>query len=101
MDKVKAEAKRLTKTDLVNAVADEAEVTKVEAKKVIDAMLEVITRSLVAGEKITLTGFGTFEVRTSKARTGINPRTLEKIKIPATPRVSFAAGALLKQVVKK
>jgi len=91
---------RLTKTTLVDAVAEKAGITKADAKRVLDAMLEIISEALANGTKVSLTGFGTFDVRTSKARNGVNPRTREQIKIPATKRPVFSAGAPLKRAVK-
>lgn len=93
------ETKRLTKTDLIARVAEKANVTKVESKRVLDAMLAVITQALAEGDKVILTGFGTFEVRTNKERTGVNPRTKEKMVIPAKKRPAFTAGAAFKRTV--
>jgi DNA-binding protein HU-beta len=90
---------RITKTDLVGTLATKAEISKAEAKRVLDAMLGVISGALADGNKVTLTGFGTFEVRNVKARTGVNPRTKERIQIPATKRPVFKAGAVLKRSV--
>ncbi len=91
---------RITKTDLVAAVAEKAGVTKTTAKSAVDAMIEVITEAMTSGTKVSLTGFGTFESREAKERSGVNPRTGEKIVIPATKRPAFSAGAVLKRVVK-
>lgn len=92
---------RMTKTDLVSAVAEKAGVTKADAKRALDAMLDVITDALASNQKVSLTGFGTFEAREVKERTGVNPRTREKIVIPATKRPAFTAGAVLKRAVKE
>ncbi len=91
---------RLTKTDLVSAVAEKAGVTKADAKRTVDAMLDIITEALSTDKKVSLTGFGTFEAREVKERTGVNPRTRERIVIPATKRPAFTAGAVLKRAVK-
>lgn len=91
---------RLTKTTLVDAVAEKAGISKAEAKRVLETMLSIISESLANDVKVSLTGFGTFETRTSKARNGVNPRTREKIVIPATKRPVFTAGAPLKRAVK-
>ncbi len=91
---------RLTKTTLVDAVAEKAGISKAEAKRVLETMLTIISETLANDGKISLTGFGTFEVRTSKARNGVNPRTREKIVIPAAKRPVFTAGAPLKRAVK-
>jgi DNA-binding protein HU-beta len=87
------------KSDFIAAVAKEAGVTRVEADKVVNAVLNVVTKTLKGGEKVTLTGFGTFEVRERAARSGMNIRTKEKIKIPASKRPVFSAGAVLKATI--
>src|SRR5205823_3727330 len=74
----------------------EAGVTRNEADKVINAALSVITSTLKGGDKVTLTGFGTFEVRHRGERAGMNIRTRQKIRIPASKRPVFSAGAVLK-----
>ncbi len=89
----------MQKTELVAAVAKSAGVSQVEAAKVINAMLTAITDSLKAGDKVTLTGFGSFAVRQTAARTGTNPRTKQKIQIPAGKRASFSAGSELRTAV--
>ena len=89
----------MTRQELVAAVAQKAEVTKSGAEKVISAALEAITESLAKGESVQFVGFGTFEVKTRGERMGINPRTKEKIKIPAKKAVSFKAGKKLKDAV--
>lgn len=89
----------MKKSDFIAAVAKEAGVTRVEADKVVNAVLNVVTKTLKGGEKVTLTGFGTFEVRERAARSGMNIRTKEKIKIPASKRPVFSAGAVLKATI--
>ncbi len=94
----------MNKTDLINAVAASAEMSKVDAEKAIKATIDSISKSLIAGEGITLVGFGTFSVVERKARTGKNPRTGETIKIPAKKVAKFKPGKLLAEsvdVVKK
>ncbi len=86
----------MNKTELVAAVAAKAELTKVDAKKALDATLEVIAGALKKEEKVALLGFGTFSVNKRAARTGINPATKQKIKIAAKKVVKFKAGADLK-----
>jgi nucleoid DNA-binding protein len=88
------------KTELVAQVAKKAGVSKVEAARVVNAVLDVITEAVKGGQNVTLTGFGTFRVRQRKAREGRNPRTGQKITIPATRTVSFAAGSQLAKAVK-
>ncbi len=89
----------MNKTQLVEAVA-----AKVGCKKTagaaVDAVLAAISDALAAGEKVQITGFGTFEVKTRAARTGRNPATGAEIKIPASKYPAFSAGATLKAQVK-
>jgi len=91
--------KNMQKSELIAAVAKSAGVSQTVSGAVINAALDAITASLKAGDKVTLTGFGTFEARETAARTGTNPRTKEKIKIAAGKRASFSAGSLLKEAV--
>ena len=90
----------MQKTDFVKSVADRANVSQKEAKLVIDAALNIITESLKSGEKVTLTGFGTFEVRQRQEREGVNPQTRQKITIAATKTPGFSASSTLKEAVK-
>ena len=90
----------MTKTGLIDALADRAGLTKVDAKKAVDIVTEVITKALARGEKITWTGFGTFEVRSRAARMGRNPQTGVPMRIPATKTPAFRAGKSLKDAVK-
>lgn len=90
----------MQKTDFIKAVAEKTGVSQKETKLVIDAALMVIEDTLKAGEKVTLTGFGTFEVRERQAREGVNPQTRAKIKIPATKTPGFSASSTLKDAVK-
>ncbi|MDE6113846.1 HU family DNA-binding protein [Barnesiella sp. WM24] len=83
----------MNKTDLVNAIAEKANLTKVDAKNALDACLEAITGALENNDKVALIGFGTFSVTEKAARTGINPRTKETIDIPARKVVKFKPGA--------
>jgi DNA-binding protein HU-beta len=85
----------MNKTELVNEVAAKANLTKVDAKAALDAVLESISGALAKDDKVQLIGFGTFSVVEKEARTGINPRTKEKIQIPARKVVKFKAGAEL------
>jgi DNA-binding protein HU-beta len=86
----------MKKSEFIVQVAKEAGVTRTEADKVVNAALSVITSTLKSGDKVTLTGFGSFEVRQRGARAGMNIRTREKIRIPASKRPVFSAGAVLK-----
>lgn len=91
----------MTKQDLVSGAAQATGVTKKAAGEVLDAVLEMITKSLKKGENVTITGFGTFRVSHRAARTGVNPRNpSEKIKIPAMKLPAFKAGKSLKDAVK-
>ena len=90
----------MNKTELVAAIAAKAELTKVDAKKALEAAIAAIQGELKKGEKVALLGFGTFSVNKRPARTGINPATKAKIKIAAKKVVKFKAGAELAAVVK-
>ncbi|NCC30694.1 MAG: HU family DNA-binding protein [Chloroflexia bacterium] len=90
----------MQKTDFIKAVAEKAGVSQKETKLVIDSALDVITEQLAKGEKVTLTGFGTFEVRHRQQREGVNPQTREKITIPETKTPGFSASSTLKEAVK-
>lgn len=85
----------MNKTELVNAIADKAALSKVDAKKALDAFIETIGEELKKGEKISLIGFGTYSIAEKAARKGINPRTKEEIDIPAKKVIKFKAGAEL------
>jgi DNA-binding protein HU-beta len=89
----------MQKTELIARVAQNAGVTQAVAAKVVNAMLDAVVETLKNGDKVTLTGFGTFEVRETAARTGTNPRTREKIQIAASKRPTFSAGTLLRDAV--
>lgn len=90
----------MNKTELINAIAEKANLTKVDAKAALDACLEAVGEALVKNDKVTLIGFGTFSVAEKGARTGINPKTKAKIEIPARKAVKFKAGAELNGKVK-
>jgi len=90
----------MTKTELVDELADRADLTKRAADDALNAMLDIITESLADGEKVTVTGFGTFLVRHRAARMGRNPQTGEPIHIPAQDTPAFRAGSNLKDAVK-
>ncbi len=90
----------MNKTELINAVAAKAEISKKDAEKALTAVLGSIEDALKAGDKVQLIGFGTFEVKERAARTGHNPKTGEAIEIAAAKIPSFKAGAALKTAVK-
>ena len=90
----------MNKTELVKAVAVQAELTQKDATKAVDALLDTISNTLAQEEKIQLIGFGTFEVRERSARKGRNPQTGEEIEIAASKAPAFKPGKELKEAVK-
>lgn len=89
----------MTKADLINAVAEKSELSKKDSEKALTAVIEVLTEALVAKEKVTLVGFGTFETKERKERQGINPITKQPITIAAATVPSFSAGKALNDAV--
>ncbi|GAB4214601.1 MAG: HU family DNA-binding protein [Synechococcales cyanobacterium] len=89
----------MNKAELVDAVAQRANVTKKEAEAVLTAALEVIVDTVAKREKVTLVGFGSFESRERKEREGRNPKTSETITIPATVVPAFTAGKSFRDAV--
>ncbi len=89
----------MTKTELIAAVAEKAGLTKKDAERVVSATFDSITASLAQGERVQVSGFGIFEVKTRDARTGRNPRTKETIQIPATKAPVFKASKALKDTI--
>lgn len=89
----------MKKAELVEAIAKETGLTKADATRALEATFEVITKALKKGEKVPVAGFGTFDISKRKAREGHNPRTGEKVKIPARKAVTFKAGTALKESV--
>ncbi len=90
----------MNKVELIAAVAEKAGLSKKDAEKAVAAVVGSIEAALVAGEKVQLIGFGTFEVRERAARMGRNPQTKEAIEIAASKQPVFKAGAALKNAVK-
>lgn len=90
----------MTKQDLVNAIADMAGMTKVDAAKALDALEAAVVKALKKGDKVTWTGFGTFEVRSRAARMGRNPQTGAPLHIAASKTPAFKAGKTLKDAVR-
>ena len=86
----------MTKADLVAKIANKAGMTKASAENALNSFIDSVEEVLAANGKLTLTGFGTFEVQERNERTGRNPRTGEEIKIPASKVVKFRPGKLLK-----
>ncbi len=91
----------MTKVELVNKIAAKADLSKKDAEKALNAVVNSISEALADGEKITLVGFGTFDVKKRDAKEGINPRTKAKITIPARTVPTFKAGKALKDSVAK
>ncbi len=89
----------MNKAELIDVVAEKAEVSKKDADAVVTAAIESIMESVAKGDKVSLIGFGSFEPRDRKARDGRNPQTGETIKIPATTVPAFSAGKGFKQLV--
>jgi len=89
----------MNKAELINAIATEASISKVEAKKALDAVVKSIANTLITGDKVSLVGFGTFSITERSARTGINPSTKQSIKIDAKKVAKFKAGAELSAAI--
>ena len=90
----------MNKRELVEAVSDKTGITKKKTGNVVDAVTETITDTLSQGEKITLVGFGTFQVRQREERKGVNPQTKEALTIPAKKVPKFKAGKELRKAVE-
>jgi len=91
----------MTKSDLADVVAGKAKISKKAALDAVDAFTVAVTGALKKGNKVTLVGFGTFDVAKRAAREGVNPQTRQKIKIKASKAPRFKAGKLLKAAVNK
>lgn len=89
----------MRKADFISKVADAAELSKAEAGRAVDAMIQTITEALQEGGSVSLVGFGTFETRQRAARTGRNPRTGEEIQIAASTVPAFKPGKALKDAL--
>ena len=89
----------MNKTELVAALAAKTELSKKDAEKALNAVVETITEALKAGDKVALVGFGTFEAKQRPARVARNPRTGEEIKVEASKTPAFKAGKALKDAV--
>ena len=89
----------MKKTELIEAIAERADVPKSQAQKYFDAFEQVVTDALKAGDEVQITGFGKFYVREQKARDGRNPQTGEKMRSPAQKVPTFSAGNSLKEAV--
>ena len=91
----------MNKTDLIAAAAEQSGMSKKDTEAVIVAALNTITEALADEEKVQLVGFGSFEVKKRAERTGLNPKTMETIAIPATKAPTFKPGKALKDAVAK
>jgi DNA-binding protein HU-beta len=89
----------MNKAELIDAVADSADISKAAAGRAVDGAISAITNALRAGDSVTLVGFGTFTVRSRQARTGRNPRTGQEIHIRASKVPGFKAGKALKDAI--
>ncbi len=89
----------MNKSEFVDAVASDIDITKADAAKAVDSVVNVITNALKDGDQLNLIGFGSFQVKDRAARTGRNPRTGEAIKIKASKMPTFKAGKALKDAV--
>ena len=91
----------MKKTELIAAIAEQSGLSKKDAEKALSATLDTIVKAVADGDKIQLTGFGTFGQRQRNARTGVDPRTGNSIEIPASKVPAFKAGKAFKDVVNK
>jgi len=90
----------VNKPELVNAIAEKTGLNKKDSERAVNAFVESVSEALAKGEKVSLVGFGTFEVRTRQARTGRNPRTGQTLTIPASKVPAFKPGKQLREMVK-
>jgi len=90
----------MNKTEFINAVAEKSGLSKVDAKKAVEAFVETVSSELKEGGKVALLGFGSFSVAEKAARKGVNPKTKQPIEIPARKSVKFKAGAELTEIMK-
>lgn len=91
----------MNKSELILAIEEKAGLSKRDSKKALEAVLKAVTEELVSGNKVSIVGFGSFEVRERKERVGRNPKTKEEITIPASRVPHFKAGKALKDAVAK
>lgn len=90
----------MNKTEFINAVAEKSGLSKVDAKKAVEAFVETVSSELKEGGKVALLGFGSFSVAEKSARKGVNPKTKQPIEIPARKSVKFKACAELTEIIK-
>ena len=91
----------MNKTDLIAKVAERSDITKKDAEKIVTAVIDTIIETVAEGDKVQIVGFGTFEQRVRKEREGVDPRTREKLVIPASKVPAFKAGKSFKDLVDK
>jgi len=90
----------MTKRKLIELLADEVNITKKQADLILTKLAKIIANTIKTGEKVSITGFGTFDLTQRRARQGVDPRSLKKIKIPAMAMPRFRAGKRLKEIVR-
>ena len=90
----------MTKKDVINSMAEKTSLTKKDAEKALNALVETIEESMVKGEEVAFVGFGKFEIKERAERIARNPRTGEEIKVPAKKVVTFKAGKTLQEKVQ-
>ena len=91
----------MNKSEIISNVAEKAGISKKDAEKSVNALLEVVVEALQNGEKVQLVGFGTFDVKEREARTGVNPRTGDKMEIAASKSPRFKVGKAFKDAVNQ
>lgn len=91
----------MKKSELIDAIASEAKITKTDARKALDAFINATSKALKSGDKVTLVGFGTFSTVKKAARKGLNPSTKKPITIPAKRVAKFKPGSELRELVDK
>jgi len=92
--------KKVNKTELIEALAADMGVSKSQAEKFLNSFVDVVTAKLTSDYEVNITGFGVFRVVTRAARTGVNPKTREAMKIPASTSVTYKVGKTLKEAVR-
>lgn len=90
----------MNKAELIALIAEKVDLTKKSTEEVIDTLFDTISETLATGEKVVISGFGTFEIRTRVARSGLDPRTGERISIPQQKTPAFKTGKVLKNMVR-
>ncbi len=90
----------MNKTELINSLSEETTISKKDVARILETFTRIVERTLVSGDKVQWSGFGTFNVSRRSARMGINPATKERIKLPATAVAKFRPGKSLKETVR-